>query len=220
MEPTLTFTGSATSFTAGDLSTVVATGSSQAEVRFKNISDVSVKVWYRKTGTSGAGENTDITPLESSGNITIALTTAKTIEYYVEGGGTIECWVVDFGGSGVVTSTVSVADIRTTLLDSGYSTSDIADAAIQGYIDMINAEVTDAATRHANIAGYTLNSSIKTNAIKYGALWQTLNLLRTKGAAQGLAQNRIIVDSETILDYKEKYEMILDGIQSGIKYGA
>ncbi len=213
------FTGSATSFTAGNLSEV-AVGSSQVEVRFKNISDFPVKAWYRKTGTSGVGENVDLTPQESSGNITIALTTARTIEYYVEGGGTVECWVVDYGGSGVVTSTVSVADIRTTLLDSGYSTADITDAAIQGYIDIINTEVTDATGRHVNIAGFTLNAGIETNAIKFGVLWQTLNLLRTKSASSGLAQNSQRVDSETVRDYKDKYDMTLDGIQSGIKYGA
>lgn len=220
MEPTLAFTSSATSFTAGDLSAIVTPGSSQADVRFKNISDVPIKVFYRKTGTTGAGENTDISPQESSGNITIALTTARTIECYNEGGGTVECWVVDFGGSGVVSSVVTVADIRTTLLDSGYSTSDISDAAIQGYIDIINAEVTDAATRHGNIAGFTLNTGIKTNAIKMGALWMTLSALRNKGAESGLTQDRIIISSETAGDYQSEYMRMLEGIMSGIKYGA
>jgi hypothetical protein len=95
VNPALAFTGSAGSYTEGDLSGQVIADSPQADIRFKNISDIPLKVWYRKTGTSGAGENADISPQESTGNIIVALTTARTVEYKVEGGGTIECWVAN-----------------------------------------------------------------------------------------------------------------------------
>lgn len=178
-----------------------------------------IKVHWRKTGSSN-DEFVELSPGATSGNITVSLTTARTVEYYIEGGGSISCTVVDYGGSGNVVTTVTVADIRTTLLDSGYSTDDISNAAIQGYIDIINAEVTDAATRHANIAGFTLGSAIKTNAIKMGALAQTLQLLRNKGASQGLQAQRIAISSETENEWWNKYAAILANIRSGIVYGA
>ncbi len=215
---TLCFSGSETDWTAGDISPGVVAGSTHAILSIKNTSNVPVKFYFRQTGTSDE-ENRDITPGESK-QITVALTSARTVEYKIEGGGSISCYVVTAFGSGLYLTTVTVADIRTTLLDSGYSTSDITDAAIQGYIDIINAEVTDAATRHANIAGFTLNASIKTNAIKYGALAETLNLLRTKGAATGLTQDRIIISGETLDNYRSEFKEMLEGIWSGIKYGA
>lgn len=218
MEPTLAFTSSATSFTEGDLSSIVAVGSSQADVRFKNISDVPFKLFYRKTGTTGVGENTDISPQESSGNITIALTTARTIECYIEGGGTVECWVVDYGGSGVVTAVVTVADIRTTLLDSGYSTDDISNAAIQGYIDIINNRVTKAATRHANIALYALDDATKTDAIKLGAAWLTLNLIINIAASHGIVQDKINASAESRDGFQGLYKEMFDDIMKGTVY--
>jgi hypothetical protein len=115
---------------------------------------------------------------------------------------------------------VTVDDIRTTLLDSGYSTDDISNVAIQGYIDIITNEVTDASSRHASIAGAALNTDIETNAIKFGVLAQTLFVLRNKGSSTGLTQDRIIVSGETASEYQSKYDEMIEGIRSGTKYGA
>jgi hypothetical protein len=81
---------------------------------------------------------------------------------------------------------VTVANIRTTLLDSAYSTTDISDATITENISLITIEVSDAATQHENIAGYELNASIKDMAIKMGALWLTLMTLHNKGLSRPL----------------------------------
>lgn len=201
-----------------DLSLGITAGSTVAILSVKNTSDVPIKFHFRQTGSSD-DENRDITPGEYK-QITVQLTSARTLEGYVEGGGSVTVYAVLSIGSGLVVSTVTVANIRTTLLDSGYSTDDISNATIQGYIDIITIEATDAATRHANIAGFTLNASIKTNAIKMGALAQTLFALRNKGASTGLNQDRIIVSSETADEYQSAYMRMLEGIQSGIKYGA
>lgn len=100
MDPTLVFTGSAATWAAGDLSGVVASGSTKALLRFKNTSDVAITLHVRKTGS------TDDAPFEVlpglyTGDITISLTAARTVEYYIEGGGSIRCEVLDYGGSGL-----------------------------------------------------------------------------------------------------------------------
>lgn len=209
----------ATSMTAFDLSAAVASGSTYAYILFQNINEFPVRIHYGQTGTS-EDIPLSLAPGDYTTPIKITLTSARTVLAYIEGGGSATVWVESYGGTGLSPTSVLVSDIRTTLLDSGYSTSDISDNAIQGYIDIINAEVTDAATRHANIAGFTLNTSIKTNAIKMGALAQTLYSLRTKGALRGLTSDMIIISNETADRYNAKYQEILAGIESGIKYGA
>jgi hypothetical protein len=116
--------------------------------------------------------------------------------------------------------TVTVANIRTTLLDSAYSTADISDATITEYIALITAEISDAATKHENIAGYELNASIKDMAIKFGSCAMVLTELRNKGASQGLQAQRIAVSSETVQTFYIKYHDMLNNIRSGFVYGA
>ena len=115
---------------------------------------------------------------------------------------------------------VTVADIRTTLLDGAYSTADISDAAITGYLTIIGAEVTDAAGRHLAISGTTLNSSINDNAVKMGTCAMVLTELRNRGASQGLQAQRIAVSSESIETFYIKYHDMLNNIRSGTVYGA
>ena len=115
---TLCFSGSATDWTAGDLSSGILAGSTHAILSIKNTSDVPVKFYFRQTGTADE-ENRDITPGESK-QITVALTAARTIEHKVEGGGSISCYVVTAFGSGLYLTTVTVADIRTLLLSSAF----------------------------------------------------------------------------------------------------
>ncbi len=217
---TESFSGSATSYAAGngDLTSSITAGSTDAILSVKNTSDVPIKFHFRQTGSSD-DENRDISPGEYK-QITVKLTSARTIDYYIEGGGSVTVYAVLSIGSGLVVSTVTVADIRTTLLDSGYLTPDISDAAIQGYIDIISAEVTDAATRHANIAGFALNVSIKTNAIKLGSLAKVLQFLRNKGWSRGLESGSARVSNDTEETWFAEYQAMLAGIQSGIKYGA
>lgn len=214
------FSGSDSSYSAGngDLTGVVSSGSTYAMLLFKNTSDVPIKVHYRQTGTSDDA-NVDLTPGEYSGDITIALTSARTIDYYIEGGGSITCYVVHYWGTGLAVSSVAVADIRTKLLISGYSTDDIPDASIQEMIDEITGEVNDAAARHLLIAGFALNTTVQTNAIKMGATWLTLTALRNLGASQGLQAQRVIVSSDSLDDFKLKYTGMLERIRSGIVYG-
>lgn len=221
MALTSAFSGSATEFAAGngDLTTAVAAGSTHAMLNFLNTSDVPIKLHYRQTGSSD-DQNVDISPGEYSGDITIALTAARTIDYYIEGGGSITCYMVHYWGTGLATSTVVIADIRTKILISGYSTDDIPDASIQEFIDEIVGEVNDAASTHANIAGFALNTTIKTNAIKMGASWLTLTALRNLGAKEGRIAQAILVSPATIDDFKGKYHDMLIKIRSGTHYGA
>lgn len=214
------FSGSATEYAAGngDVSEV-ATGSTYGIFRFENTSDVPIVLHVRETGSSDDSKH-DISPHTYSPDITLGLTSAKTIDYYLEGGGSIQCYIVYYFGTTGISLTVTIADIRTTLLDAGYSTADISDATIQGYIDIITGEITDAATRHANIAGFTLNSSIKINAIKMGSLWMTLMLIHNKGMGRGLESQTARVSLQTAKDYQDMYNNILSGIKSGIQYGA
>ena len=115
---------------------------------------------------------------------------------------------------------VTVADIRTTLLDGAYSTADIPDATITGYLTIIGAEVTDAAARHLAISGVALNTNINDNAVKFGTLAMVLTELRNKGASQGLQAQRIAVSSESIETFYIKYHDMLNNIRSGTVYGA
>lgn len=115
---------------------------------------------------------------------------------------------------------VTYTDIRTTLLDSAYSTADISDATITEYIAIVTAEVEDAAKRHKLIAGYTLNTTIKNNAIKFGSCAMVLSELRNKGASQGLQAQRVAVSSESVQTFYIKYHDMLNNIRSGIVYGA
>ncbi len=217
IDPVVAFSGSATDWTAGVLP--VATGSTDADLRFLNTSDTPTRLHYRKTGST-EDVPISILPGDYTATIRVPLTTAKTVEYKLEGGGSIQCELLYYFGTTMLPTSVTVADIRTTLLNNGYNTISIGDVAIQGYIDMVTGDITDVATRHANIAGFALNTTIKTNAIKLGVLYHTLNLLRTLGAASGLAQDRIIVDSDTLNNYKDDYKEMKDGIWSGTKYGA
>ncbi len=100
MNPTQAFTGSATTFTAGDLSGVVAAGSTDAVVRFKNTSEVPIKLHVRKTGSSDDAPF-DLTPGEYTADVWMSLTVARTLEYYIEGGGSISCEVVYYFGTGL-----------------------------------------------------------------------------------------------------------------------
>ncbi len=197
---------------------VVTPGSSQVEVRFKDISDVPIKVFFRKTGTTGIGEFVELTPGASSGNITIPLTIARTIEYYVEGGGTIECWVVDYGGGGVVVSIVTVADIRTTLLSSAFSSSEIPDASISEFIGQVTRVITRTADKHARIAGYAVADADKVYAIKMGAAALTLYALRSIGASKGHIQDNVVMSTETADRWYAIYDRAAKEMESGIVY--
>lgn len=210
--------GSATDWTTYDLSAYVTAGSTYVKLLFQDISDVPVKVFYREVGSSDS-PNVDLTPGEYSGDITISLTSARTIDYKIEGGGSITFWVVQSIGSGLVVSTVTVADIRTKLLVSGYTTSDIPDASIQEMIDEITGEVNDATARHLLIAGFALNTTVKTNAIKMGAAWLTLTALRNLSASQGHQAQRVLVSTDSLDDFKLKYTGMLERIRSGTVYG-
>lgn len=213
------FSGSDSSYSAGngDLTSAVTAGSTAADLSVKNTSDVPIKFHWRQTGSSD-DENIDITPGEYK-HITVLLTSARTMDYYVEGGGSVTVYVVQSIGSGLVVSTVTVADIRTKLLISGYPTSDIPDASIQEMIDEITGEINDAAARHANIAGFALNTTVKTNAIKMGATWLTLTALRNLSASQGHQAQRVLVSTDSLDDFKLKYTGMLERIRSGTVYG-
>jgi len=114
---------------------------------------------------------------------------------------------------------VSVADIRTTLLDAVYSTSDITDASITGYLTLIGDEVDDAANRHLLISGDALSTKIKDTAVKHGVCAMVLSQLRNKGASQGLQAQRIIVSSDTVQTFYIKYHDMLNNIRKGTVYG-
>lgn len=167
MDSALAFVGSASVFTAGDLSGVVASGSTQVDVRFKNISDFPIKMWYRKTGTSGVGENTDISPQESSGNITIALTTARTIEYYIEGGGTVECWVVDYraGTLSAVSSTTYTTAAKVASLLRLINQSTQARKVFDGTTDPTLTEVENYCLEAESIIDKETNHSWKASTV-------------------------------------------------------
>lgn len=113
---------------------------------------------------------------------------------------------------------VTYTEIRTTLLDSAYSTTDISDATITEYITIITAEVDNAANRHEAISGVTLPTAIKNNAIKYGSLAMTLYGLRTKGSTRGLTSDMTIISNETADRYQAKYREMLDDIRKGTVY--
>lgn len=113
---------------------------------------------------------------------------------------------------------VTYTEIRTTLLDSAYSTTDISDVTITEYIAIITAEMDNAATRHEAISGVTLPTAIKNNAIKYGAMAMVLAELRNKGASQGLQAQRIAVSSESVQTFYIKYNDMLNNIRKGTVY--
>ncbi len=223
MNPVTAFTDSNPSATStaspatGSLAAIITSGSQTAIIRFTNSSDTPLALYYRTPGQT-AYSRLEINP-QASMERYLALTAARTVEYYYDAG-SISCEVIDFFGTGLTPASVTVTDIRTTLLDSGYSLPDISDATITEYISIINIEVTDAATKHANIAGFALNASIKTNAIKFGSLWMTLTALRNLGASEGRIAQAVIVSSATIDEYKGKYHDMLTKISSGINYGA
>ncbi len=217
----LGFTGSATSFTAGSLA-AVTTGSSLVQVRFKNVSEVSLKAWFRPTGTTGAGEFVELNPGASSGGITLAIGVAKTIDYYVEGGGSVECWIVDYGGSGIVPP--FTVDIVISWLEMhGYTisaTGDLTSAQVQLCLDSITAQVTVASSRFTLIAGYAINAALKNDIILKGTVAQALFALRNQGASAGLIQEKVIIAETTANKYQAEYEKAINDMTNGLNLGA
>jgi hypothetical protein len=59
---------------------------------------VPIVLHVRKTGSSNDSP-LQILPGFYTADLTLTLTSARTIEYYIEGGGSISCEVVDYGGS-------------------------------------------------------------------------------------------------------------------------
>lgn len=221
MSLVLGFTGSATSFSAGALA-AVATGSTIVQVRFKNISDAPQKEWFRPTGTTGAGEFVELSPGASSGGITLAIGVAKTIEYYVEGGGSVECWIVDYGGGGAV-PLLTVDTVITWLEMHGYTisaTGDLTSAQVQLCLDSVTANITVASNRFTLIAGYALNVSVKNDITLKGTVAQALFALRNKGASSGLVQEKVIIAETTAIKYQAEYEKAIYDMTNGLNLGA
>ncbi len=218
---TFCFSGSATDWTAGNLSLGVVAGSTHAILSIKNTDNVPVKFYFRETGTSDE-ENRDITPGESK-QITIALTSARTIEYKIEGGGSVSCYTVTAWGTGLVPSSITSSDVTSWLEMLGYTisaTGDITTAQVQLCLDKVVNEVGMAASMFELKALYAPNTAFKNRITLEGAVAEALYALRNKGASTGLTQDRIIMNTETADRYKGTYDKAIDDMKNGWNLGA
>ena len=199
----------------GSLATAITAGSTNATIRLTNTGDYPCSFSWRDTGTTTWYQKSPA-PVES-GDINIARTAARAFEYFLDAS-TIKIDVVEFYGTGLTQSTVTVADIRTSLLGATYSTDDISDATIQEYIGLINNRVTKAVERHLRISGATLDDSTKIDAVKCGTTWMVLMEIHNKGMSRGLEAQSPRVSLQTAKDFQNLYIDMLNRINSGIHY--
>ncbi len=222
MALTVSFSGSATEYSAGngDVSEVTV-GSTWGIFTFKNTSNVPIKLHYRESGTTD-DQNIDLSPGEYTAPIYIVLTSARTIDYYLEGGGSIQCYIVTDGGSAGLTE-VTASNVTAWLEMLGYTvgaTGNLTTAQVQLCLDKIVAEVSLAATRFGLIALYTVNTAFKNQITLEGAIAEALFALRNKGASSGLVQERVIIAAETASGYQAKYEKAINDMTNGWNLGA
>lgn len=221
MDPTIVESGTAhnaTTWTSVALSAVVTEGSNIVGIRFLNTDPGEQPLWvhHRKTGSSDDWQNYLLE--KSSIDVTIALTTARTFDYYVESG-KVDIYVVDFSGTTMVSSSVTADDVRTPWL-SGHDSTEISDAELTTCISKVTIEVNKAAQRHANIANVALDTDIKNYAIIIGAASKALPILRERGASKGLSSDMIVISNETAERYRNDYERMLDRMMSGTYYSS
>lgn len=217
MDPTLAFSGNSAVWAAGDMTSVIIhAGSALAILRFKNTSDVPIVLRWRKYGTSGDGEAIELKPGLNSQDVTVPLTAERKVDYLIEGGGSIECWIINYGGSGV-TMTVGLDDIRTPWL-LNYSTDDLSDNDLLALLADISNEVDTIAARHLAMSGKTAPNAITNYLKKIGTAAQALNILRSAGEARGLSQEWNPVNSETVNKLYEQYNLKLDKLSTGAFY--
>ena len=211
--------GSESSPIAGSLTSVVTAGSTNAAIRITNTGDFPCAFYWRDTGTT-TFQYKPILPSESV-DIWVALTAARTFEYYYDAS-TIRVDVAYFFGTGL-SSSVSLSDVEAWLTMHGYTigaSGDLTSAQVQLCLDHVTAEVTMAATRYALIASQTLSADFKNHVIMKGATAQALYALSNKGAAHGLQAQAVRVDNATTDMYMAQYKSYIERIMSGIFYGA
>lgn len=207
--------GSAVSPKTGDVS-VVSAGTTIGTFRFTNTGEFPMNLYVRQIGTT----NFDLLQIlpQTSTERRIALTAARTIEYYFDAGA-LKAEIVD----SQITTTIPLTDVTSWLTMHGYTISasgDFTTAEVQLCLDQITAEVTMAATRYALIALQTLNASFKNHIILKGTVAQALYALRGKSGAQGLRAEAIQVNSPTADMYMGEYKSYIERLMSGIFYGA
>ena len=116
MDRTQAFTGSATEWTAGSLAGAVPAGATDAVLSFSNTSDVPLVLHLRKTSSS-EDKQYEILPGLTTGMIWIALTSARTVEYYITQG-SISCDVLTYvpgslsSGTTYTTATILAGFLR------------------------------------------------------------------------------------------------------------
>lgn len=199
----------------------VATGSTWGLFIFKNTAVGSTSVHWRQSGTTD-DQYVTLASGESTAPIYISLTSAKTIDYYVTGGGSIQCYIVAYGGSAGLT-TVTAADVTVWIEMLGYTVSasgNMTTAQVQLCLDKIVAEVDVAASNYLLKAGYAVNTAFKSQITIEGAVAQALYTLRNKGASSGLVQERVIIAAETASQYQAKYEKAINDMTNGLNLGA
>ncbi len=203
--------GSSASPKTGDVS-VVSAGTTIATFRFTNTGDFPMNMGVRKTGTTDY--NLLVILPQTSTERRIALTASRTIEYYFDAGA-IKTEVVD----SQITTTIPLTDVTSWLTMLGY-TADLTSAQVQLCLDDITPEVNVAAARYVLMANQTVNSALKNRTILKGVVAQALFILRNRGAASGLAQDRIIMAAETANQYQMEYEKTINNMTNGLNLGA
>ncbi len=107
------FTGSAIEYISGNGHiSEVPDNTTKVKVRFQDISEIPIKVHFREPGTTD-DSNIDLSPGEYSADVEFNITSAKTIDYFVEGGGTVKCWIVSYSGAITTPYTIVVSSLST-----------------------------------------------------------------------------------------------------------
>jgi len=211
--------GDSTTPKTGDLSSAITAGSSSATIRITNTGDDLCNFYYRDTGTTtyflsqlAPGTSTDVG---------IALTSARTFEYYFDAGA-LKVDVITFSGT-AASSPASLADITSWLVMHEYTVAangHLTSAEVQLCLDDIAAEIDMAATRYALIASQTLNEAYKKKITIKGTVAQALYVLRNVGATRGLTSDMVIISNETADRYKAEYDEAIVNMKSGLNLGA
>jgi len=205
--PTTVFTDSTPGGTSGspktgDVSSGVSVGSTIGTFLFTNTGDVPTVFNVRKTGTTTYDQFV-LNPMTSTER-RIALTSARTIEYYFDAS-TITVKVVE----AVATTTISLTDAESWLTMYGYivgDSGDITSAQVRLCLDKATSEVNIAARKYTLLSLRSIDSERKNTIIHDGTIAHSLRAMENKGASRGLEQqSQRVSDSERnyiLSDYK------------------
>lgn len=139
-------------------------------------------------------------------------TSAKTIDYYIEGGGSISCYIVTTWGAGPTSVTITTALTRVFLIGQ---TDNITDNQISDIIDAVTLEVEMIASQ-CHFTSDAIAAIVKNQIVLTGAVYHSMDQIYSQGTGTGLMQDRNLIDEDSLNAWRKKYETYLTNLKAGI----